>query len=308
MKEVEPSHRASGHQHPPGHFGRAFAIGVLLNLGYVAAEAIWGVLSHSLALLADAGHNVSDVLGLLLSWGASVAARRAPTVHRTYGLRRSSTLAALLNAMLLLVAVGAIAWEAVQRFRRPEPVAGWTVLWVAAAGVVVNAVTAWLFMSGRKGDLNIRAAFVHMAADAGVSAGVVVSGGVMLAKGWPWIDPLISMVIAGVILIGTWGLLRDSVNLALDAVPEGIDAPTVKRYLEALPEVAAVHDLHIWGMSTTETALTAHLVIPGGKPADDFYARAARELHDRFGIEHVTLQVETGDSAHPCRQAPDEVV
>jgi cobalt-zinc-cadmium efflux system protein len=300
--------QSPGHSHTVANFGRAFAIGVALNLGFVILEATWGTLAHSLALVADAGHNLSDVLGLLLAWGASVLSRRAPTQHRTYGLRRTSTLAALVNAVLLLVAVGAIAWEAIGRFSHPSPVAGATVVWVAAVGIAVNAATALLFMSGRKGDLNIRGAFVHMAADAGVSLGVVLAGGVMLATGWQWLDPIVSLVISAVILVGTWGLLRDSVNLALDAVPEGIDISAVRGYLEGLPEVTEVHDLHVWGMSTTETALTAHLVMPGGGPGDELHSRAAREMHDRFGIEHVTLQVETGDSAHPCRQAPQEAV
>jgi cobalt-zinc-cadmium efflux system protein len=297
------------HDHDaPANFGRAFAIGVALNLAFVAVEATWGVMGHSLALLADAGHNLSDVLGLLLAWGAGALSRRAPSVRRTYGLRRSSTLAALFNAFLLLVAVGGIAWEAVGRFSHPAPVAGGTVIWVAAVGIVINAATALLFMSGRKGDLNIRGAFLHMAADAGVSLGVVLAGAAILATGWQWIDPVVSLIIAVVILVGTWGLLCDSVNLALDAVPEGIDVPAVRQYLEGLAQVTEVHDLHIWGMSTTETALTAHLVMPNGKPEDSLYQRAAREMHDRFGIEHVTLQVESGDPAHPCKQAPDERV
>jgi cobalt-zinc-cadmium efflux system protein len=299
---------AQGHTHAPANFGRAFAIGVGLNLVFVAVEAAWGLRGHSLALLADAGHNLSDVLGLLLAWGAGTLSRRAPSERRTYGFRRSSTLAALFNALLLLVAVGGIAWEAVGRFSHPAPVAGGTVIWVAAVGIAINAATAFLFMSGRKGDLNIRGAFLHMAADAGVSLGVVLAGAAILATGWQWIDPVVSLIIAVVILVGTWGLLCDSVNLALDAVPEGVDVSAVRQYLEGLPEVTEVHDLHIWGMSTTETALTAHLVMPSGRPEDGFYQRAAKEMHDRFGIEHVTLQVESGNPAHPCAQAPDEKV
>jgi cobalt-zinc-cadmium efflux system protein len=303
-----PHDHAQGHSHAPANYGRAFAIGVALNLVFVAVEAAWGVMGHSLALLADAGHNLSDVLGLLLAWGAGALSRRAPSERRTYGLRRSSTLAALFNALLLLVAVGGIAWEAVGRFSHPAPVAGSTVIWVAAVGIAINAATALLFMSGRKGDLNIRGAFLHMAADAGVSLGVVLAGAAILMTGWLWIDPVVSLIIAVVILVGTWGLLCDSVNLALDAVPEGIDVSAVRQYLEGLSQVTEVHDLHIWGMSTTETALTAHLVMPSGRPADAFYQQASRELHDRFGIEHVTLQVESGNPAHPCQQAPDDKV
>ena len=298
-----------GHHHEPqGGSGRAFALGVALNLGFVAVEAGMGVIAGSIALLADAGHNLSDVLGLLLAWGAAVLARRVPTERRTYGLRRSTTLAALLNAVLLLVAIGAIGWEALRRFHHPEPVEGWTVIWTAVAGIAVNTATALLFRKGRERDINIRGAFLHMAADAGVSLGVVLAGGLILATGWSWIDPVISLGIVAVILVGTWGLLRDSVNLALDAVPEGVDLPAIRTHLEGLPGVSQVHDLHIWGMSTTETALTAHLVRPGGQADDAFLQDAARELHDRFDIEHATLQVEAGDPAHPCPLAPDERV
>jgi cobalt-zinc-cadmium efflux system protein len=289
-----------GHSHGVVSYGRAFAIGVALNLGFVAIEFIYGRLAHSLALAADAGHNLSDVLGLLMAWGAAALARRHPTPGRTYGMRRSSILAALANAVVLLVAVGAIAWEAVRRFGEPNPVVGSTVIWVALAGIAVNTATALLFASGRKGDLNIRGAFLHMAADAGVSLGVVVSGLIIVFTGWQWLDPVVSLVIAAVIIAGTWGLLRDSVNLALDAVPEGIDEREVKDYLAALPTCAEVHDLHIWGMSTTESALTAHLVMGRAVCDDAFLAQIARELHDRFGIEHTTLQVENGDPAYPC--------
>jgi cobalt-zinc-cadmium efflux system protein len=296
------SHSGPGHSHAPADFGRAFALGVVLNLGFVGVEAAWGVISGSLALLADAGHNLSDVLGLLLAWGAVVLSRRRPTPRRTYGLRRSSTLAALANAVLLLVAVGAISWEAVGRLRDPSPVAGGTVIWVAAVGVAINTGTALLFLRGRKGDLNVRGAFLHMVADAAVSLGVVLAGAAVLMTGWPWIDPLVSLMVAGVILIGTWGLLRDSVNLALDAVPEGINGAAVRQYLEDLPGVVEVHDLHIWGMSTTEAALTAHLVMPDHRPGDAFHHQLTREMHDRFGIEHVTVQLESGDLDHPCLQ------
>jgi cobalt-zinc-cadmium efflux system protein len=301
-------HSHAGHSHAPASYGRAFAIGVALNLSFVVLEATWGVLSHSLALLADAGHNLSDGLGLVLAWGATVLARQVPTERRTYGLRRSTTLAALFNAVLLLAAVGAIAWEAIGRFRDPPPVAGGTLVWVAAVGIAVNTATALLFAAGRKSDLNIRGAFLHMAADAGVSLGVALAGVVILATGWRWLDPAVSLLISVVILVGTSGLLRDSFNLALDAVPAGIRVADVRRYLEGLPQVCEVHDLHIWGMSTTETALTAHLVMPNRQPDDCFFRDAAREMHDRFGIEHVTLQVENGDPDTPCRQAPDHVV
>lgn len=297
-----------GHSHIPADFGRAFAIGVFLNLGFVVVEAVFGIFAHSLALLADAGHNLSDVLGLLLAWGASALSRRLPTPRRTYGLRGSSILAALFNSLLLLVAVGGIAWEAIGRFRDPSPVAGKTVIWVALAGIIVNTATALLFMSGRKGDLNIRGAFLHMAADAGVSLGVVLAGIAILVTGRLWIDPVVSLVIVAVILIGTWGLLKESLNLALDAVPEGIDVPAVRSYLLGLPAVTEVHDLHIWAMSTTEAALTAHLIRTDPRCDDALLDRAACELHEQFGIEHVTLQLETGSTAHPCRLAPDETV
>jgi cobalt-zinc-cadmium efflux system protein len=298
----------SHHHHAPASFGRAFAIGVGLNLTFVIIESIWGVLSHSLALLADAGHNLGDVLGLLLAWGSIVLARRVPTERRTYGLRRSTTLAAMFNAVLLLMGVGAILWEAIGRLRNPAPVAAGTLIWVAAIGIVINTGTALLFAAGRKGDLNIRGAFLHMAADAAVSLGVVLAGFAILATGWLWIDPAVSLLISVVILAGTTGLLRDSFNLALDAVPPGIRVSEVKKFLESLPQVCEVHDLHVWGMSTTETAMTAHLVMPDRQPDDCFYRDAAREMHDRFGIEHVTLQVENGDPDTPCRQAPDHVV
>jgi cobalt-zinc-cadmium efflux system protein len=291
------------HSHGPANHGKAFAIGIVLNTAFVVVEATFGLLSGSLALVADAGHNLSDVLGLVVAWGASILVRRIPTARRTYGLRRSSILAALANAVFLLVAIGVIAREAVARFSHPEPVAGATVVWVALVGIAINTATALLFLAGRKGDLNIRGAFLHMAADAGVSLGVVVAGLLIIVTGWQWLDPVISLAIALIILVGTWGLLRDSVNLALDAVPEGIDAGAVAAHLAALPGVTGVHDLHIWAMSTTETALTAHLVVPGGESGDALLARAGAGLHDHFGIEHATLQVERGDPAYPCERA-----
>jgi cobalt-zinc-cadmium efflux system protein len=300
-------HGAHGHSHAPASFGRAFAIGTALNLGFVAIEAAYGIVAGSMALLADAGHNLSDVLGLVIAWGAATLARRAPTSRYTYGLRSSSILAAFLNALLLLVAIAIIAVEAIGRFGDPAPVAGNTVMIVAAAGIVVNGVTAWLFASGRKGDLNIRGAFLHMAADAAVSAGVVAAGFVITRTGWSWIDPVTSLVIVAVIAIGTWGLLRDSVNMSLQAVPSGIDMAEIDAFLRARPGVAAIHDLHVWPLSTTETALTVHLVVPQRLSGDAYVAAIAGELHDRFGIDHATVQIEAGDGA-ACRLEPDDVV
>lgn len=296
------------HGHRPVAHGRAFAIGVGLNLAFVVAEVIFGLRAHSLALVSDAGHNFGDVLGLLLAWWASGLARRNPSRRRTYGLRRSTILAALVNALLLLIAVGGIIWEAIHRLMAPQPVSGTTVVWVAAAGIVVNGATALLFMSGRKGDLNIRGAFLHMASDAIVSFGVVMTGLAMRMSGWLWLDPAVSMLIAVVITVGTWGLLRESIDLAMDAVPPGVDPHEVELHLAALPDVAAVHDLHIWGMSTTETALTAHLVMARIPENDRLIERICRELHDRFGIEHPTIQFEHGDGATPCAQEPSDVV
>ena len=278
-------------------FGRAFALGVLLNTGFIVAEVIFGLLSHSLSLLADAGHNLGDVMGLLMAWAATNLARRSPTERFTYGLRRTSVLAALFNAILLLVGIGAIAAEAIRRIGHPEPVFGQTMIWVAAAGVVVNGVTAWMFAGGHKGDLNIRGAFLHMTADAAVSAGVVVAGFVILRTGWSLLDPISSLVIVVIILVGTWGLLRDSVSLVLDAVPRGIDPGAVKSFLEQLPGIAEIHHLHVWGLSTTETACTAHVVKREPQLDDQLLKEIARELHDRFGIEHTTIQFECCDES-----------
>jgi cobalt-zinc-cadmium efflux system protein len=271
-------------------------------------EAIFGVLAHSLSLLADAGHNLGDVLGLLLAWGAIYLCRKRPTPRWTYGLRRSSILAALGNALLLLIAVGGIAWEAIRRFGHPELVSGGTVMAVAAVGIVVNGVTAFLFMSGRKKDVNIEGAFLHMAADAAVSLGVVIAGAVIARTGWLWLDPTVSLVIIAVVTVGTWGLLRRSVALALDAVPDNIDPAVIDSYLASQPGVTAVHDLHIWAMSTTEVALTAHLVMPDSRTDDVFLARVAKELHDKYEIEHTTLQVECGDPSVPCRLEPSHAL
>jgi cobalt-zinc-cadmium efflux system protein len=302
--EHGPDH---SHMHAPGSFGFAFALGAALNIAFVVVEAVFGILSNSTALLADAGHNLSDVIGLLVAWGASVLTQRAPTARYTYGLGSSSILAALFNAMFLLTAVGAIAWEALQRFAHPAPVAAKTVMIVAAVGIAINGLTAWMFASGRKGDINIRGAFLHMAADAAVSAGVVVAAGLILLTGWQWIDPAVSLIICAIIVWGTWGLLKDSVRMSLAAVPENIEAASVSAYLKQLPGVVQLHDLHIWPVSTTETALTCHLVMPGGHPGDQFLLDTAHALAHRFSIGHATIQIETNDTMI-CALAPDEVV
>jgi cobalt-zinc-cadmium efflux system protein len=317
-KTVPMSHDHSGHAHDhdahghahvhaPASFGRAFAIGIALNLGFVVVEALYGVIGNSVALLADAGHNLSDVLGLGVAWLASVLARRAPTERFTYGMRGSSILAALFNAVFLLVTVGGLSWEAIRRLGSPEPVAGRTIMIVAAIGIVVNAVTAWLFASGRKDDLNVRGAFLHMASDALVSVGVVAAGLLILLTGWLWVDPAVSLAINAVIVWGTWGLLRDSVGMSMAAVPPQIDPGAVRAFLVSRAGVVAVHDLHIWGMSTTENALTCHLVMPDGHPGDAFLHDLARDLVRRFRIVHPTVQIEV-DPDTACAQAPDEVV
>jgi len=298
-----------GHSHDDHHaatekFGSAFAIGVTLNLLYVIAQVIFGVVAHSLALIADAGHNFSDVLGLLLAWCAVYLSKTRPTARRTYGLGRSSILAALANAILLMVAVGAITWEAIQRFGNPAEVAGKTVMIVAAIGVFVNGGTALLFSAGRKGDLNIRGAFLHMTADAAVSAGVVVAGLIIIFTGWFLIDPVASLLINIVIILGTWGLLRDSLSMALDLVPPNVDPTAVRKYLEDQPGVTAVHDLHIWPLSTTRIALTVHLEMPSRPTGDTFLHNLCQCLHDEFGIEHSTIQVE--QNAEACALAPEE--
>ena len=295
------------HDHGQKDFGKAFAIGVSLNTLFIVVEIVFGIAAGSLALLTDAGHNASDVVGLLLSWVAVYLGKRRPTERRTYGLKRSSILAALANAILLLVAVGGIAWEAIGRFRTPVGVASTTIMVVAGVGIVVNGITTLLFMSGRKGDINIEGAFLHMAADTGVSLGVLIAGAVIALTGWQWIDPVVSLLIAAVITLGTWGLLKRSVNLAIDAVPHDIDPDAVRRYLDDLPGVTQVHDLHIWGMSTTETALTVHLVRPEPDQNDTFLTRICSELHDRFGIEHATVQIERG-LGPPCALASPDVV
>jgi cobalt-zinc-cadmium efflux system protein len=299
------AHSHAGHSHAPDYFGFAFAVGIALNTVFVAAELGFGYAANSLALVSDAVHNFSDVIALLLAWAAGWLARRQPTEQHTYGYRRASILAALVNAGLLLIAVGAIAVEAVDRIREPAEVAGRTVVLVAALGIVVNGATALLFMRGRHGDLNIRGAYLHMAADASVSFGVVVAALLIMLTGWLWIDPAISLVIAAVVLASGWGLARDSVNLALDGVPRGIELAEVRDYLGRLEGVTEVHDLHIWAMSTNETALTAHLVRPGGTD-DSFIHRVSEELAHRFDIHHATLQIEAGSDV--CKLAPAEVV
>lgn len=287
--------------------GRAFAIGVILNTAFVVAEVVAGLWTGSLALLADAGHNLSDVLALLLAWGATVLAKRAPAGRRTYGLRKGTILASLANAILLMVAVGVIVSEAAHRLREPAAVDSQVVILVAGLGVVINGLTAMLFMRGSHSDLNVRGAFLHMAADAGVSLAVVVGAIVMGLTGILWIDPVLSLLIAAVIVLGTWGLLRDSMDLALDAAPRGIDVEAVRRYLMGLPGVQDVHDLHVWAISTTETAMTAHILRPHNGDGDHFLHQACEGLEHRFRIGHATLQVETS-AAHACRLAPAEVV
>jgi len=297
------------HDHSPGHsqapinYRKAFAIGVALNVSYVAVEAGFGLFAHSLALVADAGHNLSDVLSLLLAWGANEFGQSKPSKRFTYALRSSSILASLANAIILLIAIGAIAWEALQRFSQPQEVPAVTVMVVAGVGVLINAATALLFMSGRHRDLNIKGAFLHMAADAGVSLGVVLAGLAIKLTGQYWIDPAMSLVIVAVIAIGTWGLLRESIRLALQAVPEGVDLERVEHYLASLPDVTAVHDLHIWPMSTTQTALTAHLEMPNGSGGDEFLHNVCQHLHDEFQIEHSTIQIE--QNAKACSLAPE---
>jgi cobalt-zinc-cadmium efflux system protein len=300
------AHGGHGHSHAPANFDRAFAIGVGLNVTFVVVEAIYGVLANSLSLLADAGHNLGDVAGLLLAWGAAWLSRRAPTAKRTYGYGRTSILAALANAVLLLVAIGAIGWEAIQRFRSPEPVQGMTVMIVAAIGILVNGGTALLFMRGRKGDINIRGAFLHMASDAGISAGVVIAGLVMMLTGWLWLDPVVSLLLVAVVAFGTWGLLKDSIALAIDAVPAGISRDAVFEHLQNLDGVNDVHDLHIWPLSTTSTALTVHLVCEGDRIDDDLTGRIVEQLKTRFKIDHATIQFETGRL--DCHLEPDHVV
>lgn len=278
----------------------AFAVGITVNVIFVAVEAAFGIYADSLALIADAGHNLSDVFSLLLAWGAAALATRASTETRTYGYRKLTIMASLASSILLLLALGGITWEALGRFLTPAPVEGPIVIAVASIGVVINTVTALLFVSGQKHDLNIRGAFLHMAADAGVSLGVVVAGVLIMIKGWFWIDPVISLVIAAVILAGTWRLLRDSINLAIDAVPGEIDISGIREYLNGLEHVSGTHDLHVWAMSTTEVALTVHLVVNDDAGGNGILQEVQQHLHDNFGIEHTTVQVERSDNQYEC--------
>ena len=291
------------HHHSPPDFSRAFAIGITLNILFVVVEAFYGFMSGSLALLTDAGHNLSDVFGLLLAWGAAALARKKPSLRRTYGYSRATIIASLFSGLLLMGAVGAIGWEATGRLMDPPQPMGKTIMIVAAIGVLINTATALLFIRGKDHDLNIRGAFLHMAADAAVSLGVVVAGALILFYGLNWIDPVISLVIAAVIFMSTWGLLKDSLNLAIDAVPRNVDPSEVRTYLETLPGVTALHDLHIWPLSTTDTALTAHLVMDPMPDDDHFLNDLSHELLERFTIEHATIQLERHESDVTCYQS-----
>lgn len=306
--EHGPEGHGGHHSHAPASYGKAFAVGIALNAGFVFTEWVVGISANSLALIADAAHNLSDVLSLLLSWGAVVLARRHPTRTLTYGLRGSSIVAALVNAAALFVVTGALAWEAISRLRHPGEVQGLAVAATAAGGIVVNGVTAWLFMRGRKSDLNIRAAYLHMLADAAVSVAVLVAGGLVAYTGWFILDPLLTLAVSAFIIWQTTGLLRESFRLSVQGVPESIDVEKVRTFLRALPGVSEFHDLHVWAISTTENALTAHLVVPGRHPGDAFLRDAGERLAHDFGIGHATLQIEIGDTAAACPLAPDHVV
>jgi cobalt-zinc-cadmium efflux system protein len=304
-----PAHQTHEHRHrfAPARLNFVFAFGVGLNVAIVVLQAGYGLVAHSTALLADAGHNLGDVLSLLVAWGAASLAKLPPTERFTYGLRSTSIMAAVFNALFLLVVMGGIAWEAIRRFSEPVAVQGNIVMAVAGIAIVMNGISAWLFAPGRRGDINVRGAFLHMLSDALVSLGVVVAGGLIVLTGWSWIDPVATLVVVGVIVFGTWDLLKDSFQMALAAVPEGIDPGKVRLYLSELPGVRRVHDLHIWPLSTTQTALTCHLVMPDGHPGDLFTSRIAENLHAQFNIEHSTLQIEISEEAD-CRLASDEVI
>ena len=307
------SHGASGHAHGHAHAhgtpstGASFAIGIFLNLAFVAVEAVFGFVSHSMALLADAGHNLSDVLGLGLAWGAMILARRAPSAKRTYGLRGSTILASVANSVVLLFVAGGVAWESARRLMEPEPIASATILYVATAGVVVNGASALLFLRGRKDDLNVRSAFLHLASDAALSLGVAVAGGIMLATSWWWLDAAVSIAISLIILGATWSLLKSSLHLAVQGVPEHVDMKAVRSYLGSVPGVIEVHDLHVWSMSTTDVALTAHIVMPNEACTPTLLGEVAARLRDEFAIEHSTIQV-CPPEAPECVLAPAERV
>ena len=298
----------AGHAHAVDT-GRAFVIGVVLNSAIVVVQIIYGIAAHSVALLADAGHNLGDVLGLVLGLGAAQLAKRKPTSRYTYGFRRATILSALANAVLLLVATGGVAWESIQRLRAPEPIEAKTVMIVAGIAVLANGISALFFFANRKSDINVGAAFLHLAGDAATSLGVVVASFVMLKTGWWWLDPVVGLAVSALILAGTWSLLRQSFKMSLDAVPQEIEIDRVRAFLATLPGVVEVHDLHVWAMSTTDTALTAHLVLcVGGTTAPSFFDEASKKLHDEFGIGHATLQVECAPGATPCALAPEDVV
>ncbi len=295
-----------GHHHHSGdNYNKAFAFGITLNLIYIVVEFIYGLLVNSLALIADAGHNLSDVLGLVLAWVASYLVRKSPTQKYTYGLKKSSILAAFLNALILLVAIGAIIWEAIGRFAKPEIIEGQTIMIVAGIGVIINAVTALLFFSGRKHDLNIKGAFLHMAADAAISFGVVIVGLLLTITNYYWLDPVVSIVIGIIIFFGTWDLLKDSLSLALDAIPKNVDRLAVENYLLSLPEVESIHDLHIWAMSTTENSLTVHITVNDLSVNDDLIKKISKKLEEDFNISHVTIQMEKSYTDE-CKQKSDK--
>jgi cobalt-zinc-cadmium efflux system protein len=302
------NHHDHHHSHDVASYGRAFPIGIALNLAFVAVEVTYGILAHSVALIADAGHNLGDVAGLGLAWGATVLARRKPSRRRTFGFRRTTIMASVANALILLFVTGGLTWESIRRLMEPERPQGTTMIVVALVGAVINTASALLFRRGRESDLNVRSAFLHLASDAALAVGVAIAGGLILFTGWLWLDPAVSLVLGVTILTGTWSLMRQSLNLMLDAVPEGIDPEEVKAFLGGLPRVVEVHDLHIWAMSTTETALTAHLVMPGNASAPTFLSDACKALHERFDIDHATLQIDPEEAPAPCALAPDEIV
>ena len=287
-------------EHTRASYNRAFTTGIVLNIGFVAVEAFYGWHAGSLALLADAGHNLSDVAGLALAWAGSLAGRFAPDTRHTYGWRRASVMAAFTNAILVLLAMGSLAWESIARLNTPATTEGWTIIAVAAMGIVVKGITALLFTPGRSIDLNIRGAFMHMIADALVAIGVGIAGALYLVTGWAWLDPATSLGVALIVAIGTWSLFKQSLHLMFDGVPESIDLAAVQGYLLSQPQVAGIHDLHVWAMSTSDFALTAHLVMPAGHPGDAWFKALDKELHDRYGIAHSTIQIDLAPLRHGC--------